>query len=549
MARAMSIVTAANAPADATYHHELSGRRYEAYREADKLRHRVCFDGNGDSSSDDVLVDIPIDYVIGAGTHFQIFVTEVDGFLVESPMTWYASKPGWAMSPGYDVPFPQAFERGVAEQCLFCHAGRAEAVEDSVHRIRFHELTMGCERCHGPGSLHIQRHSSGEALAGSDDDVQDFTIVNPEKLPRELAEDVCHQCHLTTKAYVLNRGRKLSDFRPGRRLHDFRVYYQLESINEPMRVVGHVEQQLLSRCYQESDSLSCLTCHSSHHTPEAEERLDYYRSICLECHQSAACKVDRDTLASTSPENDCVKCHMPRVATKTLHVAATHHRIGIHTNDQITHETENSGDHPATQLRPLDDLSHLSDLDRTRLLGLGYLKLALRQGPGSNFVWQRSQELLLRTREMGLREGNVDATLAHLFWGEDPARASRFAASALESPLLSAESRVNALFALASNRRQNKQYEEAIRFVDELTKIRRHSADWSLLGDCRLALGDTRGAVEAFETAVAINPNLVPIHETLCWLYQQQGNLARVERHRHIIERISAIDQRLRNEP
>ena len=127
--------------------------------------------------------------------------------------------------------------------------------------------------------------------------------------------------------------------------------------------------------------------------------------------------------------------------------------------------------------------------------------------------------------------------------------ATRFAESALDSPRLSAASRVNALYALASYRSQNRQYQEAIRFVDELTQIRRHSADWSLLGDCRLALGDARGAVEAFEKAVAINPNLVPIRETLCWLYQQQGNSARVERHRRIIERISAIDHRIRNEP
>jgi tetratricopeptide (TPR) repeat protein len=150
---------------------------------------------------------------------------------------------------------------------------------------------------------------------------------------------------------------------------------------------------------------------------------------------------------------------------------------------------------------------------------------------------------------LGLRDGEVDATLAHLAWGTDPALACRFAQTALESPLLSAESRVNALFALASNRSQNKQYEEAVRYVDELTKIRRHSADWSLLGDCRLALGDAKGAVEAFEAAVAINPNLVPIRETLCRLYQQQGNSARVAKHRRIIEKITAIDQRLRNAP
>ena len=547
MAHSMAEVTAANAPPHGSYFHALSGRQYEVHKRADKLWHRARFHDGVASSPHDELIDTPIQYVVGSGAQFQIYLAEIDGFLVESPLTWYVSKPGWEMSPGYDEPFPPSFERAVPEKCLFCHAGRTEAVGNSLHRVRFHELQIGCERCHGPGSLHVKRMSS----ASGDDDTSAAgageTIVNPSKLSRHLAEDICHQCHLTTKAYVETRGRRLSDFRPGRRLHDFRVYYQLHSAKDPMRVVGHVEQQLLSRCYQESDSLSCLTCHSPHHTPRPEERLEHYRAICLTCHEQDSCQVDQATLARTSPENDCVECHMPRVSTKTLHVAATHHRIGIHTDDEDSPPA--NVDVQGADLIPLDDLSHLSQVDRTRLKGLAYhdLLLHLGMGPSTERFSHRARDLLLETRGMGLREGNVDANLAQLLWNTDQAAANRYAAAALQSPSLSPQSRINALYAAASHGKLTGEYTEAIRFATELTQMRRHPADWWLIADCQLALKKPSEAIRAYEMAVSINPNLIPIHERLCRLYEEQGNATQLDKHRHLIRRLHATAKRLRN--
>lgn len=99
----------------------------------------------------------------------------------------------------------------------------------------------------------------------------DFTIVNPAHLSRDLAESVCQQCHLRPSAVVPVRGRKLSDFRPGLPLQDFVQAYQLDAPDKPMTVVGHVEQLHLSRCYQASNSLTCVTCHDPHAEPRPEE--------------------------------------------------------------------------------------------------------------------------------------------------------------------------------------------------------------------------------------------------------------------------------------
>jgi len=44
------------------------------------------------------------------------------------------------------------------------------------------EWNVGCEKCHGPGSEHLRRHSRE-------------TIVNPARLDTIHATDVCIQCH------------------------------------------------------------------------------------------------------------------------------------------------------------------------------------------------------------------------------------------------------------------------------------------------------------------------------------------------------------------
>src|SRR5262249_51427449 len=153
-------------------------------------------------------------------------------------------------------------ERDVGQGCLICHAGRSESLGRSQHRMRVSELAIACERCHGPGSLHVEAQEGKTPTKERSKDAIDYTIVNPRRLPRELAEGVCQQCHLRTSAPVIARGRKPNDFRPALPLSDYRQDYSLESPDATMTVTGHVEQMHLSKCYQKSDTLTCTTCHS-----------------------------------------------------------------------------------------------------------------------------------------------------------------------------------------------------------------------------------------------------------------------------------------------
>src|SRR5439155_8250104 len=133
MGRSMAEVDLEREPPDGGFDHAASKRRYQVARKDSQLWHRELLLADG--AEEVLLSEFPVKYVVGSGRHSLSYLVEADGFLVESPVTWYRSKNAWAMSPGYDRPTQQGFERAVGESCLVCHAGRADAVGGSLHRM------------------------------------------------------------------------------------------------------------------------------------------------------------------------------------------------------------------------------------------------------------------------------------------------------------------------------------------------------------------------------------------------------------------------------
>jgi tetratricopeptide (TPR) repeat protein len=535
MGRSMAAVDPSAAPPDAVFDHPSSKSRYRVYRKDGRLWHRESLLNAGSTENggpeEVVLNDVPLSHVVGSGRHAQTFLAEIDGFLVESPITWYADRAAWGMSPGYDRANHFGFERAVEDTCLSCHAGRAEAEDGSVHRMRIDEPALSCERCHGPGSLHIQRHLQA-STANEDRAEPDDTIVNPSRLSRELGEAVCQQCHLLTLAVVPARGRRFSDYRPGLPLEDFRHDYRLESGKTPLKVVGHVEQMHLSRCYQQSGTMTCTTCHDPHHEPAAEKRQAHYQAVCLSCHQPAECRLAPARRAKENPENHCVHCHMPSSATEVAHVAFTQHRIGIHA------QSPEAGERVAEvgELRPFIELTRLSEIDRQRSLGLAYVELVMRDSSDAprKEDAQRSTELLTKVRDAGLRDRLVDLGLAQLSSKFRRDNLLGLADSALGLPegsaapsagaALAGSAHAAALYLRAEGLAQQGSLPAAVMTLRELTGLRRRAADWQLLAYCLGAQGNDEAAIVAWETAARINPRLWKVHRHLADHYRQLGN-------------------------
>jgi hypothetical protein len=263
-------------------------------------------------------------YVLGSGSQGASFLIDRDGFLFQSPISWYARGRGWDLSPGYQDSNPH-FDRVVLPLCVYCHANRVEPVEGTMNRYRpptFRGHAIGCERCHGPGELHVRRPGGSGG--------PDLTIVNPAALEPSLRDAVCEQCHLIGKQRVLKLDRREDDFRPGLPLDAvWSVFEQAEGTGRE-KFVGQVEQMHESRCYRDgAGQLGCISCHDPHRRPGPEERVGYYRGRCLECHaDDRGCRLPAASRRERSRDDDCTACHMPRLGRSDIpHLAATDHRI------------------------------------------------------------------------------------------------------------------------------------------------------------------------------------------------------------------------------
>jgi tetratricopeptide (TPR) repeat protein len=299
-------------------------------------------------------------YVIGSGTRGYSFLFERDGYLFQTPISWFSQKRVWGLSPGFTPAL--LVGRPIASECLFCHAHRVRPrpdTENGYEQPIFEGYAIGCERCHGPGQRHVQERTSGILVEGA----IDYTIFNPSKKQKQvepaLRDAVCEQCHLSGEVRVLRRGRDLYDFRPGLPLDSFwSVFVRDRRSGGKEKAVNHVEQMHLSRCYQESSGarkLECVSCHDPHEFVAAAQRVSYYRSRCLECHEGHGCAMPREQRLHQSKEDNCIDCHMPRYAASDIpHTAATDHRIPRRREPQAQEGDELS--RPAREREELESL-------------------------------------------------------------------------------------------------------------------------------------------------------------------------------------------------
>jgi hypothetical protein len=262
-------------------------------------------------------------YVLGSGSHARAFLIERDDYLFQSPITWYAQDGRWDLAPGYEKRDGR-FERQISPACLTCHANAVEHVEGTEGRYRpptFRGHSIGCERCHGPGEMHVANSTPSADEAP--------TIVNPRHLDPPLREAVCQQCHLLGESVIARHDRALADYRPGLPLHEFVTVF-VRSLGNPN--ADHVEQMHGSRCYRESrGALGCISCHDPHELPAPETKVAYYRERCLSCHGDTSCALAPLARREVSAEDSCIECHMPRAGTSNVaHLATTHHGIVRH---------------------------------------------------------------------------------------------------------------------------------------------------------------------------------------------------------------------------
>jgi len=267
-------------------------------------------------------------YVIGSGVNGYTFLVRRGDYLFQAPLSYYERKQSWDLSPGYEFA-DYGFNRPVAAACIACHSGQPQPVRDREGLFGnppFRELAIGCENCHGPGALHSEARSNRASATST----ADLTIVNPQKLPARLAEDICMNCHQGGDTRILAPGKDYFDFRPSVPLREtlaiFRIPLKPDAAGESDLLEHHFSMQL-SKCYRASAGrLSCLTCHRVHSMPGPDKVASYYREKCLTCHNEASCRLSKSQRLESA--DNCAGCHMPKRDVQTIaHSALTNHRI------------------------------------------------------------------------------------------------------------------------------------------------------------------------------------------------------------------------------
>ncbi len=330
MGRSLSPTPEARAgqPPTAGARFEALGRRLWVSHEGGKTYHHVAGLDGGEKLYEQVF---EVTHVIGSGTRTFSYLAEKDGFVLQTPITYYTRNGSWGLSPGFSEEVIHG--RGVGPACLQCHSNgirEAAGYQDRFEAGVFAGHAIGCERCHGPGEVHVRERERGDPVEAP----HDTATVNPRRLPWRTRDAVCQQCHLQGKQRVLRAGRGWMDFRPGMPLEEFFNVFVTPDAGGQVRLVGHSEEMRQSLCWQRTEGDAkpgCITCHDPHVKPGPAERVGFFRERCVRCHEGAGKKGCSEPAAERSrkaPGDSCIDCHMPpREAKGISHVALSDHRV------------------------------------------------------------------------------------------------------------------------------------------------------------------------------------------------------------------------------
>jgi predicted CXXCH cytochrome family protein len=267
-----------------------------------------------------------VDYVVGSGQHTNSHIHMSGQYAYQAPFTYYTQEGLFDWPPGFEDGHNERFARKIGLECMTCHNGFPEMVLGSENKYDHIPDGIDCERCHGPGEIHVMLKKKSILVDTSR--YIDYSIVNPAKLAKELRTDLCARCHLQG-TMVLQPGKSFFDFRPGMPLESVMDIFMplFEGGKEDYIMASHYERMVQSQCYRASGKgLTCTDCHNPHVSVK-ETPLKKYNNVCMGCHGEANdCSLARNS--RLEHDDNCVSCHMrPGPSRDIPHVITHDHKI------------------------------------------------------------------------------------------------------------------------------------------------------------------------------------------------------------------------------
>ena len=261
-----------------------------------------------------------IDYTLGNRRMQHYLTTLPDGRIVVLPPTWDVQRKQWFHN--MDIADPdetseilvQIWNKG----CYSCHVSQEEKNYDNgtdSYKTVWLDFGTNCERCHGPGSLHIANHSNPKTKTAS----SAHDIVLQTRLDPARNTMVCAQCHSLRDIYA-------TGYTAGANYYDY--YLPVIEFNQPIdrdpsywpdgrtrRFSNDAFGLWQSECFLKG-GVTCVGCHTTPHEVDIEKNPQLRpdaNALCTRCHSGIEKALTTHTHhAPASTGSSCVECHMPR---------------------------------------------------------------------------------------------------------------------------------------------------------------------------------------------------------------------------------------------
>ncbi len=251
---------------------------------------------------------------------------------------WFHLQPDEYVGPG-DALHWTAPSYNWNYSCADCHSTAVEKNYDRAtkrYSTEYFEINVGCEACHGPGSLHVELVESAEAgkealpansgferrLPAPAERIWSFgegqSIASLSESPPSDETETCAPCH-SRRADLGGDSASYHDRYRVTALDEL-LYFDDGQIRDEVYVYGSFLQ---SKMY--AAGVVCSDCHDGHSTKLRFEG----NALCSRCHQAQVYDTPKHLFHEAGTRGSlCTDCHMPE-RTYMVNDDRADHRFGI----------------------------------------------------------------------------------------------------------------------------------------------------------------------------------------------------------------------------
>jgi len=524
---------------------------------------------------DGKMTTFPIKYTFGVRPLQQYLVEFPDGRVQCLPIAWDTEGKRWFhLYPNERIPPEDELHwtrplQNWNYMCAECHSTNLQKnyrLSDNTYHTTWSEIDVSCETCHGPGSLHVKL---ADAWSPFWDRRQGYGLPNLKDSDSRVEIETCAPCHARRR--IVYPG-----FLPGNKLLD---HYSVEILDTELY---YADGQIRDEDYEYSSfiqslmyhkNVRCSNCHDPHSMrikfvdPRSPKTRHVDNRLCGQCHLPTKYDTPKHHFhpKTTEPGSYCVDCHMPETTYMVVDPRRDHSlriprpeltvTLGIPNACNGCHNDASKGETPEWARKQVEQWYG----KRKEPPHFAYAIAAGRQGKPeaqrqlATLVRRKDAAAIVRASAIALlgRYQSADAVASAVLGLDDADALVRLAAvrsldylplaeryqriaPRLSDPIRSVRTEAVRLLAAVPRREFSQETAAAfdaalVEFITGQKAVEEQPGAHLNLGVVYADLGEPAKAVEAYETALRLDPAFVPARINLAMLRDQQGHKVEAE--------------------